>query len=76
MSHHDLDYASRRLQLVGSRVVEAEDAGHRVIPTQHHHHHSHSRSYDDTEESSPENGRHHTPKFLKVSFLGSYVFSA
>ncbi|KAF3061119.1 hypothetical protein GL218_03734 [Daldinia childiae] len=67
MSHHDLDYAGRRLQLVGSRVVEAEDSGHRVIPMQHHHHHhSHSRSYDDTEESSPEKGRHHTPKFLKT----------
>ncbi|KAI8965558.1 hypothetical protein F5Y11DRAFT_294853 [Daldinia sp. FL1419] len=70
MSHHDLDYASHRLQLVGSRVVESEDAGHRVIPTQHqhhhHHHHHHVHSRDDIEESSSERGRNHTPKFLKT----------
>ncbi|KAI1470912.1 uncharacterized protein F4812DRAFT_419442 [Daldinia caldariorum] len=69
LSHRDLDYASHRLQLVGSRVVEPEDSGHRVIPTQHHHHHQHHHhvdSYDEAGDPSLENGKRHTPKFLKT----------
>ncbi|KAI1379633.1 hypothetical protein F4677DRAFT_338085 [Hypoxylon crocopeplum] len=65
MSHHDLDYAGRRLQLVGSRVVEPEQSGHRVVPTQHHPHHDpHAR--ENSEDLNGEKGSRDSPKFLKT----------
>ncbi|OTA59311.1 hypothetical protein K449DRAFT_397599 [Hypoxylon sp. EC38] len=63
MSHHDLDYAGKRLQLLGSRVVEPEQSGHRVIPTSHHHH-AHP-PHEETEDVNPEKGSRDTPKFHK-----------
>ncbi|KAI0889311.1 uncharacterized protein GGS22DRAFT_153621 [Annulohypoxylon maeteangense] len=68
MTQHDLDYAGRRLQLLGSRVVEPEMTGHRVIPTHHHQHqHQHqlAHSRDETESLNPKDGAHDTPKFSK-----------
>ncbi|KAI1206517.1 uncharacterized protein F4807DRAFT_233708 [Annulohypoxylon truncatum] len=67
MTQHDLDYAGRRLQLLGSRVVEPEMTGHRVIPT-HHHQHQHqqlARHQDETEELNPKEGPPNAPVFYK-----------
>lgn len=68
MMHNDLDYAGRRVQLVGSRIVEPEQSGGRlrVFPMQHQHHHHHG--HEDAEDPSLEKGPAHTPKFAKVSF--------
>ncbi|KAI1460386.1 hypothetical protein F4805DRAFT_417368 [Annulohypoxylon moriforme] len=68
MTQHQLDYAGRRLQLLGSRVVEPEMTGHRVIPTHHHQHqHQHqlAHSHDETEELNPKEGSRDTPIFYK-----------
>ncbi|KAI0900069.1 hypothetical protein F4806DRAFT_454954 [Annulohypoxylon nitens] len=69
MTRHQLDYAGRRLQLLGSRVVEPEMTGHRVIPTHHHQHqHQHQQlahSHDETESLNPKDGTRDTPKFSK-----------
>ncbi|KAI1097610.1 hypothetical protein F4804DRAFT_159422 [Jackrogersella minutella] len=61
MTHHDLDYAGRRLQLLGSRVVEPEHTGHRVIP-KHHHQHAHPH---ETGDSNGEKRSQDRPKFSK-----------
>ncbi|KAI2620637.1 hypothetical protein GGS26DRAFT_570434 [Hypomontagnella submonticulosa] len=74
MTLHDLDYAGRRLQLVGSRVVEPEKSGpgSRVIPThQHHHHHSRTHS-EEFEDSNSEKGSRDTPKFLKTEAASNF----
>ncbi|KAI1386763.1 uncharacterized protein F4822DRAFT_325776 [Hypoxylon trugodes] len=68
MSHNDLDYAGRRLQLLGTRVVEPElsGSGHRVLTFHpHQHHHRRTHSHDDTEDTYPEKGPSDTPKFHK-----------
>ncbi|KAI0388099.1 hypothetical protein F5Y04DRAFT_286994 [Hypomontagnella monticulosa] len=75
MTRHDLDYAGRRLQLVGSRVVEPEKSGSgsRVLPThQHHHQHSRVHSQDEFEESNSEKGSRDTPKFLKTEAASNF----
>ncbi|KAL7627936.1 hypothetical protein AAE478_002131 [Parahypoxylon ruwenzoriense] len=58
MSHRDLDYAAERLPLVGSRIVESEKSGHRVVPSNTGHPHD-EREDDRATGDSPEFLKNH-----------------